>query len=772
MAFKLGLEKIGLVCLKRPRLSALILLAVTTLAIFGASRISVDDSLSELFRSDTAEFRQYARLDQRFPSSEYDVLVVVEGKTLLTPQGLTAFRNFILELQFVPATKGLISMFSAREPPDASGYPQPLFPEEIPEGEDFARLLERVKENGIIKGRLMSDDGELSLVVIALDKEQIESAGLKDVIGQISQTGREQLAGTGLTASLSGVPVYQLEIRNAVQQDRLLYNGLGFLLGAAICVIFLRRAAFTIIAVAGPVMAVIWALGLLGFLNIKLNLFLNIITPLIMVISFADSMHMVFAIRRRLMAGDDAYAAAKRAVERVGPASMLTMFTNMAAFISLIFSDSALIRTFGIAGILSTVIVFFAVITLAPTLAVLMLKGEKLSGSTFRENDSGMNWLNGASAWLSRHLKAYATAYTLLSIGLAVAFGSAYMQLKPQYKLADQVPDREQAIQASGKLDQKLTGANPIHVLVEWRDGKPVYDQRRLEAIREVHDIVEQTAGLGNVWSMHTLRRWLAQGGETRPEVLEQYVKLLPDYLTRRFLTAEGDAIVVTGRVPDADAGEILPVVSKLDDELAPLREAYPELTISVTGLPAIAARNSAEMIGQLNRGLFADIFMAMIIITIAFRSLWAGVFSLVPNLLPILAAGAMLHWSGIGLQFASIVALTVAFGLAIDNVVHYLYRLQLEDEATDDGVLAAERTIGTIGPIVILTTAVLIAGLAMPVFSALPSLRLFGILSATVLVVALISVLIFLPAIIFFVRKIMASRPAKPAEGQPTPAE
>ncbi len=770
MAFKLGLEKLGLLCLRSPWLAALVIALITVAAGIGVSRLSVDDSLSELFRSNTAEFRQYERLDTRFPSSEYDVLVVVEGKNLLTREGLIALRNMVIEFQFAPATKGVISLFSSREPPVNGGIPGQLFPEDLPEGAAFDALVTKARENRIIKDRLLSSDGQLALIVIPLDKDGVKQEGLAEVARQIEATAKEQLKGAGLTASLSGVPIYQLEIRNAVQHDRVLFNGIGFAVGALICFIFMRSLAFTFIAIAGPVIAVVWALGLLGFINIQLNLFLNVITPLIMVISFADSMHMVFAIRRRMIAGDDAKSAARHAVQHVGPASLLTMLTNQVAFVSLIFSDSALIRGFGIAGILSTTIVFFVVIALAPTLAAIMLKNQKLSTQSFKDGDAGMNWLNGVSNWLARHLKACAAFYTLLGVSLVALFGYTYLQLQPKYKLADQVPDQEQAMQAAGRLDQKLTGASPIHVLVEWEEGN-LYDVRRLDAVARVHDIVEQTAGLGNVWSLHTLRRWLAEGGQTNIGTLKQYVGVLPEYLTRRFITKEEDAVVVTGRVPDIDAGDILPTVSKLDVALAPVRAANPDITISVTGLPAIAARNSANMIDQLNGGLFIDILMAMIIIMVAFRSVSTGLYSLIPNLLPILAAGAMLHWSGIGLQFASIVALTVAFGLAIDNIVHYLYRQQLEDEAEGGSIASIERTMKAIGPVVILTTAVLVAGLGMPLFSALPSLRLFGLLSIVVLSVALLSVIIFLPSIIFLVRKIMAGS-AKSDAKQEAPAE
>jgi hypothetical protein len=768
MALKLGLEKLGLLCLRNPWLAALALALITALAAVGVSRLSVDDSLSELFRSNTAEFRQYERLDTRFPSSEYDVLVVVEGD-VLKRENLTALRNTVIEFQFVAATKGVISLFSSREPPENGGVPAQLFPEELPQGEAYDALIAKAKENRIIKDRLLSSDGQLALIVIPLDKDGVKQEGLAEVVRQIEATFREQLKDSGLRASLSGVPIYQLEIRNAVQHDRILFNGIGFAFGALICFLFLRSLTFTVIAIAGPLMAVVWSLGLLGFIDMRLNLFLNVITPLIMVISFADSMHMVFAIRRRMITGDDARAAARYAVTTVGPASLLTMITNQVAFISLIFSDSALIRGFGIAGILSTTLVFFVVIALAPTLSAILLRRRTLATKEFKQDDTGMNWLDGLAARLAGHLKTYAAAYTALSVVLVGVFGYTYLQLQPKYKLADQVPDQEQAMQAAGRLDQKLTGASPIHVLVEWKDGA-LYDERRLNAIAQVHDIVEQTSGLGNVWSLHTLRRWLAEGGENSLDVLKQYVDVLPEYLTRRFITKEEDAVVVTGRVPDIDAGDILPTVSKLDAALQPVRAANPDITISVTGLPAIAARNSANMISQLNEGLFVDIFMAMLVLIVAFRSISAGIYSLIPNLLPILAAGAMLHWSGIGLQFASIVALTVAFGLAIDNIVHYLYRQQIEDETEPDGLKATDNTIRHIGPVVMLTTAVLIVGLGMPIFSALPSLRLFGILSVVVLAVALISVIVFLPAIVFFIRKLTA-RPV-PDVKREAPAE
>ena len=128
-----GIERIGLIPLRLPYVSLVILIALAIGAAFGLMRLKVDDSLSQLFRSDTPEFKQFLDVTQRFPSSEFDVLVVVEGKDLLARNSLEAVRNLVTDLQLIDGTRGIISLFSARTPPEAGRLPGPLFPETLPE---------------------------------------------------------------------------------------------------------------------------------------------------------------------------------------------------------------------------------------------------------------------------------------------------------------------------------------------------------------------------------------------------------------------------------------------------------------------------------------------------------------------------------------------------------------------------------------------------------------------------------------------------------------
>ena len=353
-------------------------------AAFGVERIKVDDFLSQLFRSDTPQFKQYEEVTRRFPSSEYDVLVVVEGKQLLSRNSLDHLRDLVTDLQLVDGARGIISLFSARQPSPDGGLPAPLFPEELPQGSGYDKLIERVKANEIIRGKLLSEDGSLALIVLALDPDVVGDGKLNQVVADIRKTMAEDLAGANVTAELSGVPVLQLEIRNALERDRVVYNMIGFAAGCAIAIFFFRRVSFMIVAAAPPLLAILLSLGALGWLDFRLNMFLNVMTPLIMVISFSDSMQITFAARDRLIAGEDRYAAFRNAVWIVGPACVLTHATAGLSFLALQFSDLDLIRAFGEAGLIATVIALIAVLTLTPAFGVLLVRRESALATNSR----------------------------------------------------------------------------------------------------------------------------------------------------------------------------------------------------------------------------------------------------------------------------------------------------------------------------------------------------------------------------------------------------
>jgi predicted RND superfamily exporter protein len=388
-------------------------------------------------------------------------------------------------------------------------------------------------------------------------------------------------------------------------------------------------------------------------------------------------------------------------------------------------------------------------------LGLLLVRREAAFAARIKGADTGVDALRRFCGWIAGRMVRHSGLYSLIGFLVVCALGLAYLQLQPRYQLADQLPDQARSVQANSRLDDKLAGANPIDVLIEFPLGASLYAPQTLDAIAAVQAIFEKQPGVANVWSLETLRRWLAEkAARSDTATLKQYVDALPSYLVRRFISADQDAVVVSGRIPDKDSSQLLPVVNALDKKLDPVRQAHPGYKISVTGLAAIAARNSADMIDKLSLGLTIEFLFVAAFIGLAFRSLAVMLATVLPGVFPVVAAGALLWALGDALQFSTVVALTVSFGLGLSATIHFLNRMRRLARPGEDPGLTVQRATLLVGPPLILTSVVLALGLAVTALSDLESLRIFGGLSAFAMLCALVADLLILrPTMTFLSR-------------------
>ena len=210
-----------------------------------------------------------------------------------------------------------------------------------------------------------------------------------------------------------------------------------------------------------------------------------------------------------------------------------------------------LVRTFGEAGFLATVIAFVTVLSLVPVLGVLLAPRDPAFVTDLRSADWGVATLRRFCSWIAVRMVRRPGLYTLIDLAVVCCLAIVYAELQPRYNLADQVPSAGQAMQASARLDAQLTGENPIDVLIRFPNDASLYDAQTLATVSEVHDAIERQTGVGNVWSLESLRRWLAQQpGKSDVSTLRQYVELLPEFLVRRFVSADQTEAIVSARVP------------------------------------------------------------------------------------------------------------------------------------------------------------------------------------------------------------------------------
>jgi predicted RND superfamily exporter protein len=445
------------------------------------------------------------------------------------------------------------------------------------------------------------------------------------------------------------------------------------------------------------------------------------------------------------------------------------MLTHAAAGLSLLgltASSSDAVRAFGEAGSLATAIALVTVLSLVPAFGVLLIRNEPRFIAALKTADPGVMALRRFCAWIAQRMMSHPGVFSVAAFFVVVCLGFSYSALQPSYRLADQVPDKEQAVAASSRLDAEISGSNPVYVLLTFPSGTSVYAPEALSAIADVHKIAESEPGIGNVWSLESLRRWLAQEmGLTDVGALKQYVDALPLFLVRRFVNKDDNAAIVFGLVADKNLANLAPIVDHLDQRLNAIRAAHPGYTIEVTGLSAIAARNSADMIGRLNQALTIEFAFIAGFIGLAFRSVRIGLVCLMPGIFPVVAAGSLLRLFGYGLPFSGVIALTVSFGLGLSATIHFLNRMMQERRRGEDPAIAVERATILVGPALILTTLVLACGLAALVLSDLPALRLFGWLSALAMLAALFADLLILrPVAAFLLRFGRRAAPMKMA--------
>ena len=749
-----GLERLGLVTLRHPRRTAVVAVLVTLLAAFAAVQLPFESNIRDIFRSDSSDYAVLEELVAAYPASENDVVVVVEGD-ILKPASLAALRAFHLDTLLLDGVNGVVSLFSAYHPPSADGSLAPVVPADLASLEgagDFDRLKAALLAQPVVANKLLSADGKLALVVISLSPDLDGLDHVRDRVQAIKATAGEDLGPSGLTPRYSGLPLIRLGVVDALQRDQEVFRVAGFVVGLMLTWLFFRRIGYVVIVAVPVLVAIVWQLGAMWLLGQSVNVLTAVVPTFVMVLTFSDGLHLLFAAQREQSAGKRPSTAIAAAMVSVGPAAALTSLTTMLAFITLALVPHPFVAGFGVAGALGSAVAFLAVILLFPPLALLVLS---LSRGAVARLDRGVAGVvaarlsaGAASLALRRPVVITITAVILTAVSIAL-----YVSNTPHYNHSENLPSNSEALAGLADIDARLAGSGVLSVYLTLAKGHDALDADSLAAIAAVHDVVAADPLIRATWSLKDVVDWYRSG--TAPaDGLADFLNAHRDRFARQVIGADGRTALVTGYFPNADASVLLPAVDRIDAALDAVRAAHPGLSAVVTGFDVVAARASTDMIAQLNISLLAAVGVIIVVIGIALRSLRAGLIGLLPNVLPIALGGAFLYVAGFGLQFTSVIAFTISFGIAVDSTIHMFNRYRLATLMAPSTEDALRETLLTIGPVLIVSTVVLVLGLGTTITSLLPTVRLYGYVSVLVLVAALAADLLVLPAMLLLVAR------------------
>jgi hypothetical protein len=512
---------------------------------------------------------------------------------------------------------------------------------------------------------------------------------------------------------------------------------------------FFQEVRYVAICSLPSGIAVLWALGLFGFLGIELDPIKNAILPLVMVIALTDSLHLAVAARREHSEGKSPQEAAKIAVKESGSANALTAATTAIAFLSMNLTDSNLISSFGTAAAIVTTFGYFVIIAAVPAFFVLLAPERRMEPRKKTSVETvPLRLINRTCGALAHGLVRYHRRIALGGVALLLALTAAYLKVPAYYRLSDLVPKNQQAATVAQQLEKRLAGIYPITLMVTWPEGLDISSPPVMSAIADLHRAAEQTGGVSNVWSTETLRRWLAETGHSSSEDFRTFLSKMPPEVYARLVNDAHRTGLVTGHIGDLQARDVVALVEDLKQRLAPVQTAYPEFAISITDLSVMSSSRSLSIISQLNYSLLSTITVDLPTIGLAFGSLAAIGYGAIANISAVVAMGALMFVLGMGLEYPSIIALTITFGLTADSTIHILNRIRLERASGATAIDAIRTSVERVGPVLLLSTIILVLGISVAMVSVVPPTRLFGKVCAATLILALPGLLVLMPSV------------------------
>ncbi|MET3925486.1 efflux RND transporter permease subunit [Devosia sp. 2618] len=729
-----GLEYIGLTTLRYPRTIALAVLAFSILCFAQIPKANVDGDLLRVFAHSGEYYDAYEHLAETFGTFENDVYVLISSPRLTEPETLERVRELAFDLELNDFAVGTMSPFTLRKP-DSRGGSVPAVPEQMESYSEVARALADLQQNDPMMRNLITPNLDGVVLIMFPNQEMTKGDGTRLMIESLHRT-IAPYQDENISVELTGPPIWTSEMLNAAVSDQIKFTIWGFGLGALIALLALRSLTGALLVAAMPFLALIWSMGIILLFFGSFTFLTIIVTTLVLVISFAESIFFIFNWLAYWRDGMEPNKAVDATVKLVGPAAALTMLTTLISFASLALTPGQGVREFSIAGSIGSVLLFVCLMTFVP----LMLKTAIRLGFKPPKRSSLVLTAPLPVAWFMA--SKFGRQLSIIAILVTLLLFIPYFLIKPHFSFEGVVANESTALSAAADIDEGVGGVAPLYIRVPLADGDPNVSAEDFKTIVAVHRILEKHLGQNKVISVESMTNY-TESGFSRQEVFES----VGPFMKRRFVTDDGTQALVTGFMPTIiDSDDLKQLVIDVDAEL----KAAGITGAEIGGFRILTTFATDQIVAGLQLDLTLSVLVNIALIGFAFQSFRVALASAIPNLFPVLGTLAWLYFTGQGLQLTTVIALTIAFGIAVDDTVHFLsHYLHSRREESRPHMEAVKHTLDRIGGAIIATTIILCSGVVIVTFSDLPQVAMFGTMFVSTLAFAVIGDLFILPAML-----------------------
>ncbi len=740
------------------RWTLLIIAGISILAVISSTRIGFDYDFEKFFPQGDKDLYYYLEYRQRFENDNDFLLVAFENPSgsfqadfLLRIDSLCEF------LQGLPQVDRVISPTNAfRLIKGPFGWtPVPYLHPQQPE---------RLKEDSIsiytrndLVSQLFSRDGR-SLSLVIKHSQQINKSDADSLFTSLVVKIRSlELPKPYMAGKIRAQPVYL----GLIQQELFLFLSASVVLVVLFLTVTYRAAWAVIVPLMVVALAGAWTLGFMNLVGKPLDLMMVLLPTIIFVVGMSDVIHILTRYIEELRLGNSRMAALKVTFREVGIATFLTSLTTGIGFLTLMTSNIIPIRDFGIYTATGVLIAYLLAFSLLPSALVYLPKPRIVANAATRKR--WKKWLTGSLLWVLRRPVKVITISVLL-VALAVI---GITQLKVNTFLIDDLPRSHPLKSAFLFFDENYGGSRPFEMSITvTQNGADIFDVEILEEIEKVHTYLTDSFGTTALSSPLTLVKSANQavnGGTVENYRLpdsNQLSGIRADLLRFRkqsyfkgIISEDLQYARFTGRMGDVGSNQTGKKISELYDFIKTKVDTS-QVKFRVTGTSLLIDKNNEYLVKNMSIGLTIAFGVVALIAGLMFRSWRMILITLIVNIIPLLLVAGIMGAMGITLKLTTSVIFTVAFGIAVDDTIHFISKLRMELAKGKSRLYAIKRTYFSTGKAIIITTLVLISGFMTLLLSSFGGTFYIGLFVGLTLLFALIIDLTLLPVLILLFYK------------------
>lgn len=610
-----------------------------------------------------------------------------------------------------------------------------------------------------------------TIMFITMSKKVLDNKQRIEVVSKIEETVKEYAALQKVEPHISGLPYIRSIMSVKVSNELRMFLFLAFIITAVILYLFFRSFRIVFFCMVVVAVGVVWCMGLQGMLAYKISVLTGLIPPLLIVIGIPNCIFLLNRYHSEYKKHGNQAKALVRVVSKIGNAALLTNATTAAGFATFILVDSQIMREFGIVASVSILFMFILSLTLIPIVfSYIAPPGAK----HVKHLESKL--LTGVIERVVTIVDNHRRYVYLTTVAVLILSAIGISKMRATGNIVDDLPQDDEAYIGLKYFEKNFHGVMPFEIEIDTKKKGKVMSPVVFKKIDELQEALatypEFSKSLSVVEVLKFSRQAFYRGDSTKyglPSQQEQAFIL--DYIPEKtkkknqlqsFIDSNKQITRVSVHIEDIGTYEL----RKLRENLEPrIDSIFPpdKYNVTLTGTSVVFLKGNEYMVTNLFQSIVLAILLISAMMAWIFASWRMVLISLIPNIIPQLVTAALMGYMGIPIKISTILVFSIAFGISVDNTIHFLAKYRQELKLYEWNIRkSALLTLREIGVGMIYTSIVLYFGFGIFMLSTFGGTKALGLLLSTTLLVAMFCNLFILPALILSLEKSLTTKAFK----------